>query len=180
MTLRANPPPHPQLSQSPAPDLDAQLNRGLGNPPLPVQPAPHSLTEPPGLQVCSLHSGQAGSSPCPSALWELIHHPRQRWRSQNKEGGIQARRACSIILATHVAAAWGGGAGADLRDLSPGQCPGAPLSPPTQARAVSLCVSQDLGFRPIRDMLFLLLPPQLLAIQDPQETDFELGDGFCL
>lgn len=117
------------------------------------------------MSFCTL-----GTYPSPQAE---MAEPKQGRRNPGQE-------SCGIILATHVAAAWGGGVGADLRDLSPGQCPGAPLAPPTQAQAVSLCVSQDLGFRPIRDMLFLLLPPQLLAIQDPQETDFELGDGLCL
>lgn len=41
-------------------------------------------------------------------------------------------------------------------DLSRG-LPWSPEPPPT-----SLCERQDLSFRPIRDRLFLLLPPQLL------------------
>lgn len=87
-----------------------------------------------------------GLSPFPSALGEPICHPKQRWLSQSvQEGGIQSGRASSNVLATHVAAGWGGVVGLTLGDLSRGQWPGALTHGCHQAQLVSLCVRQDLA-----------------------------------
>lgn len=118
-----------------------------------------------------------GLSPFPSALGEPICHPKQRWLSQSvQEGGIQSGRASSNVLATHVAAGWGGGCGADLRRFISRTVAWSPDSrlPPGPA-CFSLCEAGP-GFRHIKDRLFFLLPPQLL-LRILQKLTLNLGMG---
>lgn len=118
-------------------------------------------------------------SPFPSALGAPICHTKQRWLSQSEqEGGIQSRRASSNVLATHVAAGWGGGCGADLmRFISRTMA----WSPDSRLPPGPACFSLWEAGPWLQTQRGQAVPlaSSPAAVKDPQDTDLELGDGLC-